>query len=60
MTATRVTEESRAGVLLASKIIREVELLMRELRNRKIWLGIATLFMVFTATVLYFYVKTLD
>ncbi len=58
--ATRVTEESRAGVSLASKIIREVERLMQELRNRKIWLGIATLFMVFTATVLHFYVKTLD
>ncbi len=58
--ATRVTEESRPGISLASKIIRDVQLLMQELRNRKIWLGIATLFMVFTATVLHFYVKTLD
>ena len=46
--------------MLASKIIWEVKLLMRELRNRKIWLGFATMFMVFTATVLHFYVKTLD
>ncbi|MCH8836414.1 MAG: cytochrome c3 family protein [Candidatus Marinimicrobia bacterium] len=58
--AARVTEEGRPGIILASKIISEVKLLMRELRNRKIWLGFATMFMVFTATVLHFYVKTLD
>ncbi len=58
--ATRVAEESRAGISLSTKIIQQVELLMQELRNRKVWLGIATIFVLFTATMLHLYVKTLD
>ena len=55
-----VREAAAPGMTLASKVLQEIDRLVKDFRMRKIGLGIATIFISFLALILYLYSRTLE
>lgn len=58
--ADLVREAATPGMALGSKVLLEIDRLIKDFRMRKIGLGIATIFISFLALILYLYIRTLE